>query len=97
MVVMFVKIANNIGRIPTFYLLLIILFIGFILTERLQNYDFQKGPLLCLRSGATDDNSRRELFIRTKNEDNESFPQTLNGVKRVIMTHQLAHKDSEKC
>ena len=31
LVIMFVKIANNISRIPTFYLLLIILFIGFIL------------------------------------------------------------------
>ena len=54
---MFVKIANNFGRIPTFYLLLIILFIGFIL--RTASW-FYVGPQLM---GDHNDYSRLSIYI----------------------------------
>ena len=54
---MFVKIANNIGRIPTFYLLLTILFIGFIL--RTASW-FYVGPQLL---GDHNDYSQLSIYI----------------------------------
>jgi len=54
---MFVKIANNFGRIPAFYLLLIILFIGFIL--RTASW-FYVGPQLL---GDHNDYSQLSIYI----------------------------------